>query len=295
MENLKWLETICPTNEGITVIISDNCSNDFDDIQFSNFVKHTTLNVTISRMDKNIGLEKNAVSLLKSAKSPYIMYLGDDDFLHKDYLTEVLSQISEHRPGVIIPSFIGVSKTGRILTSRSLGLHQHYPPGIHSSVKLFLLGHQLSGIVLQRDALYKKYNAHPEHHNIYPFISFVGLNTKKNGAILLGTLPVRVTLGQVKDWSYNQDGLFGEKAKNIPIIESRTYLRFFYEFFLIYQHFFTIRSVYKKSDQKLSALLQVFLSKDVGILSKSLLPVQLTIWIFLSLMTAIHRRLRVAS
>ena len=186
----------------IGIIISDNFSSD-STLDVLNILKsNTDVKIIIYRQEENIGLERNAVFTLSKSNAKYVMFLGDDDFLHFDYLKKIIEHLESDNLACIIPSFLAKRADGAIVGYRSLGENKKYTRGFLSALTLSVLGHQLSGIVLFREGILEKYLSSEKFRNIYLFISFVGLNCLRGDIWHFTEYPVDVTVGEKKDWNY---------------------------------------------------------------------------------------------
>lgn len=209
----------------IEIVISNNCSPDHTDEIVNKFVKdNPLLNINYLIQKTNIGLEKNALEVLKHAHGKFVMYLGDDDYLHPLYLSEVIKKIHTiDSLTCILPSIKAITPDGFATGFyRDVKLKKTYHEGGFMNC-LFnsWRGHQLSGVVLKRAGLLKSYK-NQSVANIYPFIYFVSLCTLEGATINLINFPVSVTQVQQnkKDWDYEIDGLIGEiydNYKKLPV------------------------------------------------------------------------------
>ncbi len=211
----------------INIIISDNCSVDNTKNAVQEFmeVKNTAFQIQYYRTSENIGLEKNAVHVLGKASSEFILFLGDDDYLDKGYLSYCLDQIdSDSNVGCII--------TGIVQIDNELNIIGHPRPtdfeekkgraGYQSMLEFSHLGHQLSGLVLKRANLLEEYLANETCRNIYLFIYFACNRIEKYNVIYAPKFQTKVKILNSKDWDYNQLGLLDEVFKSYyPFIESQ--------------------------------------------------------------------------
>nr|WP_321453626.1 glycosyltransferase family 2 protein [uncultured Carboxylicivirga sp.] len=207
-------------NDEIEIIVSDNKSSDHTSQMLLDYSKQFS-NKIITKFfsqDENIGLERNVLYVLSKAESDYIMYVGDDDYLDIEYLKNVVENLkSKKEIGVILPSYVKIALDGSILEGgRDVGLpSKFYLKGYKTTIRLSWRGHQLSGLVLKREGLYKAY-CEFGITNIYPFIFMVAYSTLKYNSLHLTEFPVKVTQpGQdKKDWGYGNDGLLTEVFDN---------------------------------------------------------------------------------
>lgn len=211
----------------VKVIISDNCSPDNTQTATENFLAHKNVNFVVDyhRTAENIGLEKNAVHVLDKATSDFIMFLGDDDYLDKNYLNYCVDKIaSVDNLGCIITGIVQIDNDLKIIGhprptdfEEVIGL-----AGYESMLKYSHLGHQLSGLLLKRKNLLEEYLATKENRNIYLFIYFVTNRIEKYTVIYVPKFKTQVKILNAKDWDYNQLGLLDEVFKSYyPFIKSQ--------------------------------------------------------------------------
>ena len=218
--NLQLLERyIVDSNlcKQVNVIISNNASTDDTHAVVVDYQKHSKIEIVLlDDHKKNIGLEANALYILKKATADYVMYLGDDDYLEEDYIARVLHQLDEHPSlGCVIPNDYWCLPDGTITGEREKCEPTYWKAGFEACLNNAHLGHQLSGLVLKREGLYEAYLDHGVH-NIYPFIFFVAYTALKNDVMHMADSYVHVT--QVpqtkKDWGYGDDGLVNDIFDN---------------------------------------------------------------------------------
>lgn len=102
----------------VSIIISDNCSVDDTSRICESWIQSVghELDVKYFRNQANIGVSRNLVSLFYRAKTPYFMFLGDDDRLNPDFFPNLISILeSENRPSAVVQSFWhGKSRTSAV-------------------------------------------------------------------------------------------------------------------------------------------------------------------------------------
>lgn len=205
--------------EEIEIVISDNNSSDTTSMDLSNFTKkNPSLSIRYFKQPINIGLEKNALFVLKEAKGTYIMFLGDDDFIEYEYLSESLNIIKRNNQiSAVIPNNVPIDINGvQIGTGRDDAFSSALSKkGFSNCLKNSWRGHQLSGLILKRNNLYEAY-IQQKVGNIYLFIFFVAYSCLKGDTFHLTDYSVKVTdPGQEKkDWNYGKDGLVNEVFDN---------------------------------------------------------------------------------
>lgn len=213
--------------DSIRVIISDNCSPDDSQAAVESFLQQKEANFIVEyhRTKENIGLEKNAVHVLSKATSPFIMFLGDDDYLDTGYLAYCIDKIKTIKD-------LGCIITGIVQIDNDLKVIGHPRPttfeevtgaaGYESMLKYSHLGHQLSGLLLKREQLLEEYLATKENRNIYLFIYFVTNRIEQYSVIYAPKFKTKVKILNAKDWDYNQLGLLDEVFKSYyPFLASQ--------------------------------------------------------------------------
>lgn len=203
----------------IEIVISNNCSIDDTDKIVNDCIKaNPRLNINYLIQETNIGLENNALEVLKYALGQYVMYLGDDDYIDILFLEGVLIQIKNQKNlHCVIPSNVPIDINGnQLIGQRDIKLKSKvYKGGFKNCLENSWRGHQLSGLVLKRDGLYNSY-IEREVGNIYLFIYFVGYCCLNGDTYHFTDYPIKVTSpGQEnKDWNYGKDGLINEIFDN---------------------------------------------------------------------------------
>ncbi len=206
-------------SRNIEIVISNNCSPDDTNEMIKDFIENNpTLNINYFLQQENIGLEKNALAVLKQGKGEYVMYLGDDDYIDISYLKGVIQEIKNHKEvHCIIPSIVAVNLAGKqIKGGRDLKKSStSYNAGFKNCLENSWRGHQLSGLVLKRENLYQTY-IDRKVENIYLFIFFVAYSCLNGETYHFTDYPVKVTAAsqENKDWNYGKDGLLNEIFDN---------------------------------------------------------------------------------
>jgi len=208
----------------VEIVVSNNQSIDKTEEKVKLFQnKNTDIQLRYFTQTENIGLEKNALFVLKEAKGEYVMYLGDDDYIELDYMLESIKYINDKTIHCIIPANKPIDIKGNEITGgRDVNLQtKKYESGFNNCIANAWRGHQLSGLVLKREKLYEsylKYNV----NNIYLFIFFVSLSSLNGDTVHLTEYPVKITVvpQTSKDWNYGKDGLLNEifdNYKKLPL------------------------------------------------------------------------------
>lgn len=220
VNNLELLIKIIRTlnlNEEVQISIYDNASPDgtFERIKKLSD-EHRDVIIKVRKQVENIGLEANALALLKEASSPYVMFIGDDDFITEGYLKDVLKIIDQdHEVTCIISGFSHVYSDGRIVPNRGAVRDVYvYDRGFDTVRSISEFGHQMSGLVFKREGVFEAYTEKPSYRNIYPFIFFVAYNMLRGKTYYLPIHQTLVSRDNKKDWSYDNSGLLKEVCKN---------------------------------------------------------------------------------
>lgn len=198
----------------VKIIVYDNSSNDgsYDAVVSDEELRNTN----IFRHEKNVGLERNALSVLNASEAKYVMFLGDDDRLPRGYLNLVVDHLSNDNDiGLVLPGITARYESGEDVNVKRAGSKQKIiKSGFISQLKYGYLTHQLSGCVFKRDGIFEAYERLGENKNIYPFIFFALHCQQRFSSLYLPNMKVKVLEGNKKDWAYNDVGLLDEIAKN---------------------------------------------------------------------------------
>lgn len=197
----------------VQIIISDNASPDETEALVADFCqkKPAALQVSYYRNATNIGLEPNAVAVLEKAISPFVLFLGDDDFLADGYLVYCLEKIEQYKDlGCIIPGLLSVFQDGSIKDGRKTAPEAVLPAGYNAVWQWSHFGHQMSGLLCRRAGLLEDYLAQADYRNPYLFLYFTANRLWHYRGIYNPTYKTRVNAFNIKDWGYNEVGLLDE-------------------------------------------------------------------------------------
>lgn len=209
------------------ILVSNNCSTDETSAVIENFKIKSRVDIKIFEQTENIGLERNAIFLLKSSTANFVLYLGDDDYLPDGYLENLIEKVDrDEQLGVVIPGITTVDADGnrsvfREVSSKDIEMR----PSFIAVIQLSSYGHQLSGLLLRREGLYERYTANENLRNIYPFIYFVAYNNQYFSSCYTPRHQVLVSISNSKDWRYDEIGLLGEIIKNYQILYSSSQIK----------------------------------------------------------------------
>lgn len=294
IENLSHLEKIITSNNIesiVNIIISNNLSTDNTEEVVNKFIKnHSSLNIKYYKQDKNIGLEKNALFTLFKADGEYVMYNGDDDYIHTDYLNEFISTTNENKKiRAIIPSIIPIDKEGNKLSGgRDQGLPQKsYSAGFKNCLLNSWRGHQLSGLIFKRKGLHDSY-VENNVSNIYPFIYLTSYSCLIGDCLHATNLPVKVTAvdQSKKDWNYGSDGLLNDVFDNYQKLSVNEFQKSILQLYFIHKQTWRLTNFRYEGPRKLLKVVgRIWFSDKTNIYFKILFPI-------IFLLTILHNRFK---
>jgi|GEM_PF-5589423 len=198
------------------VTISDNCSTDDTETLVKQYAGSAKIEINYYKSPSNIGLEKNMVRITELAVLPYLLYLGDDDFLAEGYLKFCLDTISTAPEcGLIISGLASLLADGRRIPGRNESFETtKLRPSFQTACRYSHMGHQLSGLLFKGKAFLPFYLANDKYRNLYPFVNWVTYYLLKFPAVYAPKYKTEITVGNNKDWSYNEVGLLDEVYKS---------------------------------------------------------------------------------
>lgn len=213
-----------PHPEDVCVIISDNASTDDTCSLMSKVQETACVRINYIRQEQNQGYCKNVCLLLSKASTPWVMLLGDDDYLEPWYIEECLKQIEEHpNLGCIIPNYIAYNpqtkEYGATREPADDGV-LYYNAGFDACLNTSYLAHSLSGLCFRKTDVVYKYLAN-KMNNLYPQIYFVAYNSLRFD--VLHFKKVCLTVSDIpqtqKDWRYGDDGLINDIFENYKYLD----------------------------------------------------------------------------
>lgn len=215
---IKNLGLICDQVRKLTVevfiIISDNASTDGTAEAVNEFIdSNSNLRIKLIVNDENIGLEENTLRVASAGSSEYAMFLGDDDYLHNDYLNFCIDSISKHSDlGSILPGKVSLFEDGTI--SQPANTQDYFlKSGYEGALLASHFASQMSGLLLYKPKEIIESYLVSGYRSIYLFIYFFTYNMLRYETIIVNSLPTKVTTFNAKDWSYNNIGLLDEIFK----------------------------------------------------------------------------------
>lgn len=280
-KNLIKLENALVSNELIdvvSIIVANNQSPDNTQEFLEQFKSKTTVNIHCVHQESNIGPVLNVLSLLSAAKSEYILYLGDDDYLDPEYINRVVREIKNDKEiYCIIPSNVAISEEGDLLGySRDVRLPTTYHQrGFRSCLENSWRGHQMSGLVFKNKELSSVLQSH-SISNMYLFIYLVAYGNLRGTTLHLTDFPVKVTRpSQVKKgWNYGDDGLISHIFDNYKKLEGITaFQRARLEFKILDVQFWRFAMYIKRGPLRfIKAIWAIFRGENTSLLLKLFLP-----------------------
>ncbi len=207
-------------NDQVKILISNNQSPDSTQCFLETFSnENNNVNIEVINQETNIGSVNNVLFLLNKSSSEFILFLGDDDFLHHEYLSNIINILNKPDNNIssIIPSNLAVSEQGEILGfSRDTNINSKtFDAGFDSCLRNSWRGHQLSGLIFKREGL-AELCQNNSISNMYLFIYLVAISSLRGKLIHLTEYPVKVSRPsqEKKGWSYGDDGLIAHIFDN---------------------------------------------------------------------------------
>lgn len=202
----------------VCLVISNNCSTDETDVVIKHYEDEGKICIHYYKQEHNIGAGPNQVYAVEKASTPWVMLLGDDDYLEPWYIEECLKQIEEHpNLGSIIPNYMDYyPATGEYGHLREENCEtQYYNAGFDACLQNAWRAHQLSGLCFKRENVIEEFQKRGIN-NLYPQIFFVSYNALRYDVLHWGQkcLCVSGIPQSKKDWGYGDDGLVNDIFDN---------------------------------------------------------------------------------
>lgn len=224
----KNLDSLCRMIEDsslqhdVMIFVSDNCSNDGTEEYMEAIInKQNAVSIKYNRNQKNIGAIGNFLFLIDHIDSEFVMLLGDDDFISKEYLVSAYKAI-HNNVICIVPSYLNINTNGEY-TGRGRDADKKsclYEKGFKNCLENSWRAHQMSGLVFERSMISKE-SAKINNRNSYLIIYWVGYMCMNGKTLHLTEHPVLVTRPPQKDktWGYENDGLISEIFCNYKMMK----------------------------------------------------------------------------
>ena len=227
---IEMIGQLC-IQEKVRILISDNCSPDSTAQEVARIKEEQPdIKITYIRQVKNVGPKENTLGLFEKVETPYMMLLGDDDYISLEYLEQVLFVVESRGVSCVIPSYVNITEDGGIMDrGRDIGQESRfYEKGFKNCLENSWRGHQISGLVFKREKLEKKYRE-KKIDNYYLQIFAVAECCLNGETYHLTEYPVQVTRPpqKKKTWGYGKDGLIGDVFANYAVLDGiSTYQRY---------------------------------------------------------------------
>lgn len=268
----------------VDIIISDNNSNDNTNKMLQEFLYlNSDVKINVKTQEVNIGAINNMFDLLSLSNSTYVMYIGDDDYISKEYLLKVISILkNDSNTGCIVPSYQNISPDKiPVGIGRDIGSNpQVFNGGFRGAYQMSWRGHQMSGLVFNRQFINQQVEKYSVN-NYYLFIFFVLVSSYKYNSYLEPEYPILVTRpGQKnKTWNYNDDGLVSDIFNNYKIYNEIPYLnRCLLQLKILDTQYWRYCMYLKKGiTYFLKSLWLIFIGENTLFLTKFLFPIYIPI------------------
>jgi len=274
--------------EFIEIIILNNASKDSTVQYIEKIIEDTTdAGVHLYNQMENVGMLKNFTDILLLSNRRHVLFLGDDDYINCNYLCSVIELIQKNNNiTCIIPSYQNILPTGEITgVGRDIGKHnKELSPCFMSVLKNSWKGHQLSGLVFDRQLITNYYNKY-KIDNLYPFILFTLAGLANGKSVLLLSEPVMVTRpGQKnKAWGYGEDGLINHVFENYKVyIDYSYYKRCLLQLHFLYVQYWRYAMYLKVGIPNfIKAVLKITTAKNALVITRICTPIVIPIFLLL--------------
>lgn len=279
-KNLKILINIIRVqhyNNDVRIFVSDNNSNDGTEEYISSIIMdNKDIVIDYNKNKENMGAIYNVLYMLSNTDSEYIMLLGDDDYISKEYLDNTLKSINDNIE-CIVPSYVNILPDGTLTgRGRDVGLKSKiYKKGFKNCLANSWRGHQLSGLVVRRDTILKECED-KKIFNPYLQIYWIGYSCMIGKTLHLTEYPVKVTTPPKggKTWGYGKDGLVSEVFVNYKLLDNVTFFqRHLLEMKFLSKQYWRYAMYIKMGPLKfISCISKIISSKNTSKLTKIIFP-----------------------
>lgn len=284
LKNVKKLIDIVEDNrfeDFVNIYVFDNCSTDNTQAEIEELIEKYQGKVEINyiKNSSNIGMTENIKKPIYCADAEYVMLLGDDDYICKEYLKSVVEYI---RTGFscIVPSYQNITPTGELMSrGRDIGKkRKEFKKGFKNCLHNMWRGHQMSGLVVKREELEKEMSKKGVN-NPYPQVFMIGTSSMLGKTAHITEYPVLVTRPpqSKKTFSYGNDGYIGEFFDNFKLLSniSKTQ-RFLLETNFLYNQYWRYAMYIKKGPKAfLKCIASIEKSENTSIATKICFPIML--------------------
>jgi glycosyltransferase involved in cell wall biosynthesis len=97
----------------VEIVISDNCSPDDTGDTVSAF-KRQFHNITYSRNEQNLGVDRNVAKAISLARGEYIWFFSDDDWIADGAVANIVGRLKPGAPGAMIVNWLNYYPGGQV-------------------------------------------------------------------------------------------------------------------------------------------------------------------------------------
>lgn len=162
--------------------------------------------------DRNIGLDKNFVKLMKRAKGDYILFLTDDDIFTENALFLLTEAIERHPKTSVFTGAREIYQNGKLIRIEKVlkkNTKIENNDYFHLS-RVIYDANVLSGLCLKRSDI--KYQDHEKFYgSLFSHLHIVALTGLKDGVFYISSPLVKHTIENIVYWKYSDDYYLVEK------------------------------------------------------------------------------------
>lgn len=284
IKNVNGLISIIEDNEVeefVNIYIFDNCSTDNTQQRLLALIEEYKGKVSVNYVKNpiNIGMTENIKKPIYSADGKYVMLLGDDDYISKEYLKEVMSYINKGF-SCIVPSYQNITPSGQIMSrGRDIGKkRKEYKKGFKNCLHNMWRGHQMSGLVVKREDVEVEMTKKGVN-NPYPQVFMIGISCIQGNTAHITEYPVLVTRPpqSKKTFSYGNDGYISEFFDNFRLLGATSKIqRFLLEINFLYNQYWRYAMYIKKGPKAFwKCIVSIEKSKNTSIGTKICFPIMM--------------------
>ena len=277
--NLGLIRSILIENnftDDVEIIISNNCATD-NSLEMLNEFDFDKLNHRIYTQQQNMGPIFNCLFLLSKATGKFFMYVGDDDYLDKEYLHKIIPFLkTDESIYCVIPATKSLYPSGEIKPGRDYYKKSKiYNKGFKNCLENSWRGTQLSAVICRRKDIYETY-LNKKVDNLYPFISFIAYNCLMGRTWHMTEYPVTITqMEKSTNVDYGSANLVPDIFDNYKKLEGITYFqRVLLEIKVLKEQPWRYADCFYKNGIKglVNFIFTLLNDKSTSILTKILLP-----------------------
>lgn len=116
------------TYSDVEICVSQNPKEDGPDEVIKNWCENEVAknNLVYNLNENNLGLTGNLNVLVNLAKGEYLIFIGDDDLLHPDFIKNLLDAAKKYKPAVIFSNQFFIDVQGLVLEKETEHLNNMY-------------------------------------------------------------------------------------------------------------------------------------------------------------------------